>query len=143
VLRIISRTGNLDRVDAVLLADGIHAPLADERQRRIADRGMIPFVRFARSAQQGQKLMMLTHSAIPTGPYASTTETAAYLVDALSLPSTPAAQAPADMQVASSHGAGQLRVTGFAGDDAPAHCDHLHHIDQTMLVALRDRWADA
>jgi hypothetical protein len=143
VLRILSRARHVAQVDAVLLADGIHAPLADARQRRIADRGMEPFVRFARSAQQGDKLMVLTHSAIPTGPYASTSETAAYLVRSLALPTAQPADAPQDMQVTSSHAAGELRVTGFTGQDARAHCDHLQHIDQTTLAALRDRWSRA
>lgn len=140
VVRILSRPEHRQRIDAVLLADGIHAPLADPQSRHIAERGMEPFVRFAEAAQAGDKLMLLTHSQILTGPYASTTETAEYLVTELELPPSPTAAAPEGMQPTSRHSQGGLHVTAYAGDDAPAHCQHLRHIDETMLAPLRARW---
>jgi hypothetical protein len=35
---------------------------------------------------------------------------------------------------------GELDVTGYAGGDARAHCDHLYAISTALWSRLRDRW---
>jgi hypothetical protein len=36
---------------------------------------------------------------------------------------------------------GALHVLGYTGVDAPAHCDHLHAMGDTLFPYLRDMWS--
>lgn len=138
---ILASDANRARVDTLLIADGLHGMFAEPRGRRIYEPGLAPYVAFAREAARGDKLMVVTHSAIGTLEYASTTETARYLVDALELPEAPLGASPDGLRGRSSHAAGGMQVHGFEGDDAKAHCQHLWRFSETMLGPLARRWA--
>jgi hypothetical protein len=36
---------------------------------------------------------------------------------------------------------GAFHVQGYAGNDPPAHCDHLHAMGDTLFPYLRDLWS--
>jgi hypothetical protein len=144
VFRILEKPDTAARVDAVLLADGLHAGFEYGRrnERRPASIQMAPFVAFADEAVAGRKLFALTHSSIGT-PYASTTETANFLLSQLAV-ERQAASLPAfrpGMSARSRADSESFHVLGFNGSNEAAHCDHLHAFGETLLPYLQARWS--
>ncbi len=136
--------GVAEQVDGVLILDGLHSgyrpqgrPLAEGGH--IEEEPLAPFVHFARRAALGDARMLLTHSEVFPGTFASTTETADYLVKALDLPRRAVLEwGPLGMQQLSDAHRGKLRIMGFAGNSAPDHVDHLHALShfRNELFAL-------
>jgi hypothetical protein len=143
VFRILEHEKDASRVDAVLLADGLHANFepGGASEHRIVIEQMAPFVTFADEAVAGKKLFAITHSSI-TVPYASTTQTADFLLAEESIPSVASTMAPPrpGMTPLTRGDAGNFHVMGFAGGNEQAHCDHLHAFGETLLPYLKDRW---
>ena len=130
---ILGRAEDARRVDAVILADSLHASyVGDAAVARAADLPvemgpLEPFLLFAEEAAAGRKRMTVTHSEVYPGTYASTTETADGLLRRVGLSRRPALQAgPIGMQQLSETARGQFRVIGYAGNSAPDHMDHLY-----------------
>lgn len=144
IYRILARPAEAARVDAVLLADGMHVGF-EPGSRRVRGAAMTPFVDFARLAAHGDKLMAITHSAIVPPTYASTTQTARFIVDQLAAPAIddPLREPRPGMLLDSSFGRGELHVSGYAGNDKHAHCDHLYAISKVLWSRLRERWSSA
>ncbi|MFM1902916.1 MAG: hypothetical protein RLZZ440_816 [Planctomycetota bacterium] len=135
-IREILRSPAAGRIDAIVAADSIYAGLdAAAGERRVSEADMAGFLAFARRAVTGSKVFVIAHSAQPT-PYASTTETADYLLAKLRLRRGDAAAGtdPEFMLVSRCERGGFL-VTGYAGESAAAHLHHLRIIDR--------HWADA
>jgi hypothetical protein len=87
---------------------------------------MEPWLAFAREARAGRKTLLITHSEIFPGTYASTTETADWLLAALGLKRHAVLKrGPLGMQRLSDTRAGRLRIQGYAGNSAPDHVDQL------------------
>ncbi|MFM7242651.1 MAG: hypothetical protein ACKO40_00560 [Planctomycetaceae bacterium] len=129
------------RVDAIVAADSIYAGLDEttpaDGVRHIDPRDMAGFLAFARSAEAGEKVFVITHSAQPT-PYASTTETANFLLAALGIAREPVATAADEgFPQTSRAGRGRFEVLGFAGASGPAHLFHLRSIDRWWQAAER------
>ncbi|HEX6533650.1 MAG TPA: hypothetical protein VF041_03580 [Gemmatimonadaceae bacterium] len=132
------------QVNAVLLLDGLHTgyvpdgvPLA--KGGKLDEEPLEPFVRFARAAIAGEKRMLITHSEIFPGTFASTTETTDYLVETLGLTLEPVLRwGPHGMQQLSEARRGRLAILGFAGNAAPDHIDHAQGMPDflRMLLAL-------
>jgi hypothetical protein len=127
------------RVDAVLLADGLHAPYAidgDPAAPRATDPPLDPtrldvFLRFAADAARGRKRLWVTHSEVYPGTYASTTETADAMLEALGLGRRPVLRrGPIGMQQLSEARTGGFALAGFAGNSAPDHLDHLYALGE-------------
>ena len=143
-IRVILRDSTwAARVHAVLLLDGMHTSYVPEG-RPLADGGtldslnLLSLTAFARRAVNGQSRMLVTHSEIFPGTYASTTETAQWMLQALGLRAKPVlAWGPRGMQQLSDTRAGRLRVMGFAGTSAPDHIDHLHAMPELLRLLLR------
>ena len=144
VFRVLDRERDASRVDAVLLADGLHASIdpTNRWERHVSVDHMAPFTAYADEAVAGRKLFAITHSAIQT-PYASTTETADFLLAQEGVDRTPANAAPLrpGMNLKSRGDAGGFHVLGFGGGDEEAHCDHLHAFGETLLPYLKERWS--
>jgi hypothetical protein len=141
IYRVLARPAEAARVDAVLLADGMHVGF--ENGRRVRAAAMAPFQSFAASAARGEKLMAVTHSAIVPPTYASTTATAHFLPDSLGLQRRPLRAeglAPGMEQLEHAE-QGSFVVDGYAGGDAPAHCAHLYAIGDTLWSRLLERWS--
>ncbi len=142
VWRILDREGDAARVDSVLLSDGLHAGfVGNERERHVNPAQMAAFELFAEQAVADKRLFAITHSTIET-PYASTTETAQYLLDAAGVDRiTVSMPGPRpDMQLTSRADRGSLHVRGFAGQDKPAHANQLYAFGDLLLPYLRERW---
>src|SRR4051812_1489164 len=143
VFRILDHDKDARRIDAVLLADGLHANFepGGAYEHRIETEQMAPFVTFADEAVSGKKLFAITHSSILT-PYASTTQTSDFLLAQENVERVPATIAPPrpGMLPQTRADAGNFHVMGFAGDNEQAHCDHLHAFGDTLLPYLKQRW---
>jgi hypothetical protein len=143
IFRIIDRQRDAKRVDAVLLSDGLHAGFEPDgkAQRQVNVEQMAPFTFYAEEALAGRKLMAITHSSIET-PYASTTETADFLLAQHGVTRIPMqAQGPRPgMHLISRADAGKLHVQGFDGGNEAAHADHLHAFGDLLLPYLKELW---
>ena len=126
-----------DRIDGVLLLDGLHTSYVPDR-KPIAEGGKLeesrlaPFLDYARRG----KRLVITHSEIFPGTFASTTETTDWLVEQLGWKRTPVMKwGPLGMQQLSEVRNGNVTILGFAGNTAPDHVDHFHAIG-TLLPML-------
>ena len=87
------------------------------------------FEKFAREAIAGRKRMLITHSEIFPGTFASTTETADWLLVQLGVKRTPVLKwGPMGTQQISEAHAGRFKLIGYAGNTAPDHVDQLHSL---------------
>lgn len=144
VFRVLDRERDASRIDAVLLADGLHASIdpTNRFERHVSVDHMAPFTAFADEAVAGKKLFAITHSEITT-PYASTTETADFLLAQEGVARVPTNGAPLrpGMALKSRGDSGAFHVLHYAGGDEEAHCDHLHAFGETLLPYLKERWS--
>jgi hypothetical protein len=135
---ILREPRHFARVDAVLLLDGMHTSYVPEGTALAAGgtldtSNLEAFVRFAQAAVRGEKRFLVTHSEIFPGTFASTTETADYLLQRLALRRTPVLRwGPRGMQQLSEAHAGGFELLGFAGNSAPDHVDQLHGMPEFL-----------
>jgi hypothetical protein len=140
---ILREPRHFARVDAVLLLDGMHTSYVPEgtvleKGGTLDAHNLDAFVRFAQAAMRGEKRFLVTHSEIFPGTFASTTETADYLLKAVELRRTPVLRwGPRGMQQLSEARTGRLELLGFAGNTAPDHVDHLHGMPEFLVRLLR------
>jgi hypothetical protein len=151
-----------DEVDAVVLLDGLHAAW-DVRQapallpeamafnfnlnaanrsasNKVVAGPIAPTVEFARLAAAGEKIFVFTHSNVDPMLYPSTGDTARFLINELGLTENPI---PADADPFGLKAA--VDVLGFhlwsyRGNDKPAHCTHLNHVDRAVRDILEPAW---
>jgi hypothetical protein len=126
-----------ERVRFVLLLDGLHAGYVTgkpgPRESQLLAEDLEVFLQFARDAADGKKQMIVTHSEIFPGTFASTTETADYLLKQLNLRRQAVLKwGPMQTQQLSETRKGKLVVAGFAGNSAPDHVDHLHALPEIL-----------
>ncbi len=131
IRQILRDSESYARVDAALLIDGIHTDYVDGKpgplESKIGTENLKVWEQFGRDAMAGRKRAVITHSEIFPGTFASTTETADYLVTQLGLHSRPVLRwGPMGLQQLSEARAGKLSILGFAGNSAPDHVDQLH-----------------
>ncbi len=142
VRAILREPRHFARVDAVLLLDGMHTSYVPDGTVLAAGgtldtTNLIAFAEFARAAVRGEKRFVVTHSEIFPGTFASTTETADWLLRALGLRRTPVLRwGPRGMQQLSEARSGHFELLGFAGNSAPDHIDHLHAMPELLARAL-------
>ena len=109
------------RVDGVLLADSLHAGYGSEP----AD--LDSLLALATQAARGSLRLVVTHSEVFPGTYASTTETADRLLQQMGVRRKAVLRwGPLGMQQLSQAKRGKFEMLGFAGNSAPDHMDHLH-----------------
>jgi hypothetical protein len=152
ILRIIENPALFDRVDAIVLLDGLHAralPESEPKAGQIDLQRVEPFVRFARAAVAGQKLFVITHSDVKPPDYAGCRETTDALLASVGVERTPGGEVPVMPALSSGHGvpkskmialeprsiahAGGLYVRGYTGE-TPEH--HMAHLIQMATVGL-------
>jgi hypothetical protein len=142
VRAILREPRHVARVDAVLLLDGMHTSYVPEGTVLAAGgaldtTNLVAFADFARAAVLGEKRFVVTHSEIFPGTFASTTETADWLLKALGLHRMPVLRwGPRGMQQLSEVRAGRFELLGFAGNSGPDHIDHLHAMPELLAHTL-------
>ena len=131
------------KVDAVLLLDGMHTSYVPEGTvlsfggGTLDTTNLVAFADFARAAIRGEKRFLVTHSEIFPGTFASTTETADWLLRSLGLHRTAVLRwGPRGMQQLSEVRAGRFALFGFAGNAAPDHVDQYHSMPEFLARVL-------
>ena len=143
VRAILREPRHFARVNAVLLLDGMHTSYVPDGTVLAAGgvldtTNLMAFTEFARAAMRGEKKFLVTHSEIFPGTFASTTETANWLLHTLGLHRTPVLRwGPRGMQQLSEASAGSFAVLGFAGNSAPDHIDQLHAMPELLARLLK------
>jgi hypothetical protein len=143
VRAIVGNEALAQRLSGVLLLDGMHVSYVPEA-KVLAEGGvldsarMAPFVRFAERAVRGETRFVVTHSEIFPGTFASTTETADFLLAAIGVRRQRVLKdGPVGMQQTSEAAAGRFLLMGFAGNSAPDHIDHLQGLPGFLPLLLR------
>ncbi|NOX90141.1 MAG: T9SS type A sorting domain-containing protein, partial [Calditrichaeota bacterium] len=132
VREILKTEEYYEQIAALHLADGLHSssyqPTMDEQMKN--------FVRFARDATKKKKIMRLTHSSITTSGYASTTETANYLLSHLNLSRSAVNENDRIGTLYSRCDSGYFHLRGYRGTTAEAHLKHLYAMDMMLKATM-------
>lgn len=132
VREILKTPSSHDRIDAIVMADSIYCGYeGDPAAKRVDPYLMSGFEKFAREAAEGRKTMLVSHSSqVPPG-YASTTETADFLLKAVDASSEAVDVDWGDGWRQIRKGTrGRFVVLGFNGEGPEDHMRHLRRIGE-------------
>lgn len=134
IREILRQPENTARLSGVLLLDGLHAGYEEPQdQRHPLPEDLAAFVPFGERAAQRRARLLIFHSEIFPGAYASTTESTDWLLAQWRLKRKAVLKwGPLGMQILSDTRQGRLRVLGFAGNSGPDHVDHLHALSWAL-----------
>lgn len=137
IREILRNHDNWRSIDRVVLVDSLHTGyIPDGAPGPLDPAPLQPFLDFAREAAAGKKVLVFTHSEIFPGTFASTTETANYLITTLGLKQHPILKwGPGGMQQLGDIHVKGLHILGFAGNSAPDHIDQFHALQQWLRIA--------
>lgn len=137
-------------VDSVVLNDSLHSQYMDPNPKTAAqgaervDLKMLrSFIRFAKDAAvpNGKKTMVMTHSAIITPDYATSTEATNALLTAIGVPTSSVDETSwRGMSLSMRADAGNLHVRGFRGRGPKDHFEHLYLIGEVLRSWVAPRW---
>jgi len=135
--KILNDQPSYDRISRVLCIDGVHTGYVNGKpgpeESEIETDNLQIWLRLGRDAIAGKKRLIVTHTEIFPGTFASTTETADYLLRAWGLAAHPEVRwGPMKTQILSEATMGGLLVVGFAGNSAPDHVDQLHSLPEFL-----------
>lgn len=152
---VLNQPALADRVDAVLLEDGIHTGFMP-RDHSLDEGRLAPFLQFAEQAAAGKKLFSITHSEItPNADYAGTHVTTDAILAHVGVERVPGGEAPelpalaslvnvakiVEFAPLSEATKGSLHVRGFAGTEKADHVMHMAEMSVTVLPELVRYWA--
>lgn len=134
-----------ERVDAVVLLDGLHAawnPAARSRDAgpsSLSSMPLQPTFRFAKKAVRDEKIFIFTYSEIIPEGYPSTRQTAELLLSEVGVTKTDIPPTSERFgQISSADRAG-FHAWGFRGTNEHAHCSHIPHIERALHL-IEDAW---
>ncbi len=127
-----------DRVDAVLLADGLFTAFLDRRMRKIHAEPLKGTIAFADAATKGERLFILTHTSIATADYPSVWETADYVLHELQIGKRTIPHVTQRPIYEAKKGL--FTVLGYAGVTRGAHVDQIKFMGANMYKPLAERW---
>lgn len=141
VREMLKHEPSFARIDALILADSLYAGYArDPAEHRVDPELMAGFLGYAREAVAGRKQMVVSFCQLRPDGYASTGETAAYLARETGLETKTCREEWVPGWTCLSRAAqGELRLVGFAGDQAEDHMKHLRNIGRLLPAG----WASA
>jgi hypothetical protein len=138
VQKILGQKFGKERVDSVVLLDGLHCGY---QGRGVNALQIQAFTDFAKAAAAGQKLMFVSHSSIIPPGYASTTETADFLIHEVGGNPKPSKGAgPLGLELISRYSQGNFHVRGFSGNDKMDHCAQLGLYSDVLKIHIKPRW---
>lgn len=140
IQRIISQPYGKRVVDSVVLLDGLHSGYSNNSLNELQ---LSPFIDWARAAAAGRKFMFVSHSSIIPPGYASTTETANFLIFKLGgkpTRSRPRGTDPMGLDLISRYSRGNFHVRGYMGNDKMDHCAHIGLFKDVLKVHIKPRW---
>ncbi len=130
------------KISSVLLIDGLHASYVDGKpgpqESQLVTDSLQPFLAFAKQAAAGKTKMIILHSEIFPGTFASTTETSDWIIKQLELKRHPVLRwGPMKTQQLGETTQGKLQILAFAGNSAPDHVDLLHGLPDFLAELLK------
>ncbi|MDC3956100.1 hypothetical protein [Polyangium jinanense] len=158
--KLLDVAKNVERIDSVLVLDGIHAAYLDPKAKTVDPLRLAPFSRFAKLAAEGKRLFSITHSDIGGTEYASSAESADALLRDVGAERGPAQATPPRVTTkaaltAFNKGAQETRleqtteakksgmhVRGYSGQTPDQHMAHLVQMSVTVLPELAERWKE-
>jgi hypothetical protein len=128
-------------VTTAILLDGLHTGYVSgkpgPKESDLELEPLMPFLRFAKLAVEGKTKFVYLHSEIFPGTFASTTETADWLIRELNLKRTPVLKwGPMKTQLLAETRAKGCLIQAFAGNSAPDHVDLLHALPIVLKETL-------
>jgi hypothetical protein len=139
-IREILQQDASDSVNSVVLIDGLHADYDETDASGLRTEQLAPFVRFAKRAAKGNKFMFVGHSKIIPPGYASSTETAHYLVKMLhgKIIKSLGHDGP-NLSRYEQAKIGAFLMRGYLGDGKLDHCAELGAM-AGVVATLESRW---
>jgi hypothetical protein len=128
---ILDRDG--ERVDAVIVADGLFSTYEDEKKTSVRREPLAPFIAFGQRAARGEKTFVVTHTAIAPTQYPNVAECTAKLLSELDVGS------PAGTTYVVERGG--LKVEGSDGTGPEDHVAQIKSLDRAYAF-LAKRWGD-
>jgi hypothetical protein len=126
------------RVDSVVLLDGLHCGYNGQAINGVQ---LQAFTAFARESAAGRRLMFVSHSSIIPPGYASTTETASYLIHEVGgAPKSSGGAGPLGLELISRYTKGNFHVRGFSGNDKMDHCAQIGLYRDVLKIHVKPRW---
>lgn len=127
------------RIDTLVMADSIYAGyVEDSREKGVDPKLMAGFLRFAREAKEGRKQLVISHSELQPDGYASTAETADYLIRELGLMrQVPQQKLEENWTCQSRCEQAGLHILGFSGTMGTDHMQHLRNIGRLWAVVAQ------
>ena len=137
---LLRQPASVSRVARVVAIDGIHTDYVDGKpgplESRLETGKLEPWLAFAREAMAGRKRLLVLHTEIFPGTFASTTETADWLIRELGLRRRAVARwgPMGTVLLSDTRAGGGLRIQGYAGNSAPDHVDLLHALPDLLRM---------
>lgn len=156
VVRILEHPADAERVDTVILLDGLHTSYR-EGTHDVEEAKIASVERFAELAKKGEKLFVVNHSDIEPVGYLGVHETVDFLLGRIGVERHPASGTTTLPHLVSMEGVlpkdelkplvltseareGGVVVHGYAGNEAATHIAHLVQMSQLALPMLVARW---
>lgn len=134
-----------ERVDAVVLLDGLHAAWNPARAKRdgtvasLSSHSLAPTFDFAKKALRGEKLFFFTHTNVNPETYPSTRMTADLLLHELGLERSPVDPRGDKFGQSGTVDRGGFHLWSYNGTDERAHCSHIPLIAKA-LAQIEAQW---
>ena len=128
------------RIDAVILLDALHAGYVDNH---VDGRQIAGVVDFAKLAAKGERFMFVSHSSIIPPGYASTTETAHWLVWSIASKPLTARKRKDEvmgLDLIERCDRESFHMRGYAGNDKMDHCAHIGLYRDVLQAHILPRW---
>jgi hypothetical protein len=141
--RILSQSFGRERVRDLIVLDGIHTGYSGQN---LEGARLEPFVDFARRAVEGDAFLFVSHSSVTPRGFASSTETANYLVWKTGgeiETAKPRATDPVGLELLSTYNKGDFHVRGFRGGGTKDHCAQLSLLGDVLRAHIKPRWEPA
>jgi hypothetical protein len=138
IQKILGQKYGKQRVDSVVLLDGLHCGYQGQGLNGLQIQA---FSDFAKRAASGQKFLFVSHSSIIPPGYASTTETASFLIHQVGgSPKRSRGAGPLGLELISRYTQGNFHVRGFSGNDKLDHCAQLGLYRDVLKIHIKPRW---
>ncbi len=140
VQEIISQSYGHKLVDTVVLLDGLHSGYSG---KTLNETQLKPFIDWTRESVRGKKFLFVSHSSIIPPGYASTTETANFLIQKMggkARKTAPRGSDPMGLDLISRYSRGNFHVRGYNGNDKMDHCAHIGLYRDVLKVHVKRRW---
>ena len=137
IRQIMSTPEYYDQVTNTIMLDGIHTSYVNgtpgPKESELDPANLEIYVKLVRDAMAGKRRVIITHTEIFPGTFASTTETADYILAQVGLKRKPIVKwGPMGTQELSEVRAGKFLLIGFAGNSAPDHVDQVQSLPEIL-----------